>query len=105
MSEPRSQRIHSHVERYIGHIDRVFPGDPASGTDFVAHRSEAGRLFAARCFTPRDKALAATCERSIRLGDGLFATYRFRQAQLEHWQKLDDGIASLASALSPKPAS
>lgn len=81
------------------------PGDPASGTDFVAHRSEAGRLFAARCFTPRDKALAATCERSIRLGDGLFATYRFRQAQLEHWQKLDDGIASLASALSPKPAS
>lgn len=31
MSEPRSQQIHSHVERCIGHIDRVFPGDPASG--------------------------------------------------------------------------
>ncbi|WP_186396274.1 hypothetical protein [Stappia sp. TSB10GB4] len=81
------------------------PGDAASGTDFVAHRSQDGRLFATRCFTPRDKTLAASCERSIRLGHGLFATYRFRQWQLEHWQSLDDGVAALVARFAPQPAS
>jgi hypothetical protein len=31
------QQIRSHVERHIGSIDRVFPGDPASGTADVLH--------------------------------------------------------------------
>jgi hypothetical protein len=31
------QQIRSHIERYIGRIDRVFPGDPAAGTADVLH--------------------------------------------------------------------
>ncbi|HEV8333966.1 MAG TPA: suppressor of fused domain protein [Steroidobacteraceae bacterium] len=37
MSDTWLQQIRSHVERYIGRIDRVFPGDPASGTADVLH--------------------------------------------------------------------
>lgn len=37
MSETWLQQIRSHVERHIGRIDRVFPGDPASGTADVLH--------------------------------------------------------------------
>lgn len=75
------------------------PGDASAGADFVAHRALDDGLFAARCFTPRDKALAASCERSIRLGDGLFLTYRFRQALLADWRRLDDRLAGLVRAL------
>jgi hypothetical protein len=37
VSDSSLQQIRSHVERYIGRIDRVFPGDPASGTADVLH--------------------------------------------------------------------
>jgi suppressor of fused protein SUFU len=37
VSEDWLQQIRSHVERYIGRIDRVFPGDPAAGTADVLH--------------------------------------------------------------------
>ena len=37
MSDAWLQRIRSHVERHIGHIDRVFPGDAAHGTADVLH--------------------------------------------------------------------
>jgi hypothetical protein len=37
VSDAWSQQIRSHVERYIGRIDRVFPGDPANGTADVLH--------------------------------------------------------------------
>ena len=37
MSDSRSQQIRSHVERHIGRIDRVFPGDPADGAADVLH--------------------------------------------------------------------
>lgn len=37
MSDTWLQQIRSHVERHIGHIDGVFPGDPASGTADVLH--------------------------------------------------------------------
>jgi hypothetical protein len=77
------------------------PGDSASGTDFVAHRAEPEGLFAARCFTPREKSLAANCERSIRIGDRLFATYRFRQAQLANWRELDARVGALVASLRP----
>lgn len=39
MSDTWLQQIRSHVERHIGRIDRVFPGDPASGTADVLHVS------------------------------------------------------------------
>ena len=39
MSDNRLQQVRSHVERYIGRIDRVFPGDPANGTSDVLHVS------------------------------------------------------------------
>jgi hypothetical protein len=39
MSEDLLQQVRAHVERYIGRIDRVFPGDPASGTADVLHVS------------------------------------------------------------------
>ncbi|WP_306030764.1 hypothetical protein [Stappia sp. MMSF_3263] len=81
------------------------PGDAESGTGFVAHRAEAGTLFAARCFTPRDAALAANCERSIRVAPGLFVTYRFRQALLEHWRGMDAAVTSLIAELRPEAAS
>jgi hypothetical protein len=37
VSDTSLQQIRSHVERHIGHIDRVFRGDPASGTADVLH--------------------------------------------------------------------
>jgi Suppressor of fused protein (SUFU) len=37
VSETWLQQIRSHIERYIGRIDRVFPGDPARGTADVLH--------------------------------------------------------------------
>ncbi len=37
MSDTWLQQIRSHVERYIGRIDRVFPGDPAQATADVLH--------------------------------------------------------------------
>jgi len=37
VSDTWLQQIRSHVERYIGRIDRVFPGDPATGTADVLH--------------------------------------------------------------------
>ena len=37
MSDDWLQQIRSHVERYIGRIERVFPGDPATGTADVLH--------------------------------------------------------------------
>jgi hypothetical protein len=37
VSEAWLQRIRSHVERHIGRIDRVFPGDAAHGTADVLH--------------------------------------------------------------------
>ena len=37
MSDTGLQQIRSHVERYIGRIEEVFPGDPASGTADVLH--------------------------------------------------------------------
>ena len=37
MSNTWLQQIHSHVERHIGRIDRVFSGDPAQGTADVLH--------------------------------------------------------------------
>jgi hypothetical protein len=37
VSDTGLQQISSHVERYIGRIDQVFPGDPASGTADVLH--------------------------------------------------------------------
>jgi hypothetical protein len=37
VSDTRLQQIRSHVERHIGRIGRVFPGDPASGTADVLH--------------------------------------------------------------------
>jgi hypothetical protein len=37
VSDAWLQQIRSHVERYIGPIDRVFAGDPASGTADVLH--------------------------------------------------------------------
>lgn len=39
MSDSWLQQIRSHVERHIGRIDRVFPGDPAQGTADVLHVS------------------------------------------------------------------
>lgn len=39
MSDAWLQQIRSHVERHIGRIARVFPGDPASGTAEVLHVS------------------------------------------------------------------
>src|SRR5262249_41627356 len=32
VNDDRVQQIRSHVERYIGRIDRVFPGDASAGT-------------------------------------------------------------------------
>lgn len=75
------------------------PGDGTSGTDFVAHNVSGDGVFAARCFTPRDRALAANCERSIRIGERLFVTYRFRQAWLSDWRSLDARIGALAGSL------
>uniref|UniRef100_UPI003BA8B0BB hypothetical protein n=1 Tax=Stappia sp. TaxID=1870903 RepID=UPI003BA8B0BB len=75
------------------------PGDTSSGTDFVAHNVSGDGVFAARCFTPRDRALAANCERSIRVGERLFVTYRFRQAWLSDWRSLDARISALAGSL------
>ena len=37
MNDARLQQIRSHVERHIGRIDRVFPGDPATVTADVLH--------------------------------------------------------------------
>lgn len=37
MSDTWLQQIRSHVERHIGPIDRVFPGDPTTGTADVLH--------------------------------------------------------------------
>jgi hypothetical protein len=37
VSDTWLQQIRSHVERHIGRIDRVFPGDPANGTADVLH--------------------------------------------------------------------
>jgi hypothetical protein len=37
VSDPRSQQIRSHVERHIGHIDGVFPGDAGQGTADVLY--------------------------------------------------------------------
>jgi hypothetical protein len=37
VSDTWLQQIRSHVERYIGRIDQVYPGDPASGTADVLH--------------------------------------------------------------------
>lgn len=37
MSDAWLQQIRSHVERYIGRIDRVFAGDPAQGTADVLY--------------------------------------------------------------------
>ena len=37
MSDTWAQQIRSHVERHIGRIERVFPGDPANGTADVLH--------------------------------------------------------------------
>jgi hypothetical protein len=37
VSDTGLQQIRSHVERYIGRIERVFPGDPASATADVLH--------------------------------------------------------------------
>jgi Suppressor of fused protein (SUFU) len=37
VSDSRLQQIRSHVERHIGRIDRVFPGDPALRTADVLH--------------------------------------------------------------------
>ncbi len=37
MSDSWLQQIRSHVERHIGRIDHVFPGDPADGTADVLH--------------------------------------------------------------------
>lgn len=37
MNDARLQQIRSHVERHIGRIDRVFPGDAAAGTADVLH--------------------------------------------------------------------
>jgi suppressor of fused protein SUFU len=37
VSDAWLQQIRSHVERHIGRIDHVFPGDPASGTADVLH--------------------------------------------------------------------
>ena len=76
-------------------------GDGLAGTDFVAHRNDRGKLFAARCFTPRDQALAANCERSIRVGPGLLATYRFRQVHLQSWQTMDRAISQLVASFKP----
>jgi Suppressor of fused protein (SUFU). len=39
VSDAWLQQIRSHVERHIGRIDRVFPGDPASKTADVLHVS------------------------------------------------------------------
>lgn len=39
MSDAWLQQIRAHVERYIGRIDRVFPGGTASGTADVLHVS------------------------------------------------------------------
>lgn len=37
MNDERLQQIRSHVERHIGRIEHVFPGDAASGTADVLH--------------------------------------------------------------------
>ncbi|SDU22067.1 hypothetical protein [Stappia sp. ES.058] len=76
-------------------------GDGLAGTDFVAHRNDGETLFAARCFTPRDQALAANCERTIRTGAGLLATYRFRQVHLRDWRSMDGAIATLVASFAP----
>lgn len=76
-------------------------GDGLAGTDFVAHRNDGGKLFAARCFTPRDRALAANCERTIRVDGGLMATYRFRQAHLADWRTMDSTITALVASFAP----
>lgn len=72
--------------------------DSSAGTDFVAHRSENGQLFAARCFTPRDRNLAATCQRTLRSETGLVVSYRFRQAHLADWRKLDGAMRGLVAS-------
>jgi hypothetical protein len=76
-------------------------GDGLAGTDFVAHARNGGKLFAARCFTPRDQALAANCERTIRTKTGLMATYRFRQVHLADWRAMDGAIATLVASFAP----
>jgi hypothetical protein len=81
------------------------PGDSSSGTDFVAHRSEGGKLFAARCFTPRDAALAANCERTIRLAPGFLVTYRFRQSRLDTWRDMDAAVEALVSSFRTEASS
>lgn len=37
MSDAWLQQVRSHVERYIGRIDGVFPGDPSNGSADVLH--------------------------------------------------------------------
>ncbi|MBL6432149.1 MAG: hypothetical protein HPM95_17700 [Alphaproteobacteria bacterium] len=62
---------------------------------------DGGKLFAARCFTPRDQALAANCERTVRTATGLMATYRFRQVHLADWRAMDGAIATLVASFAP----
>ncbi len=74
-------------------------GDGTAGTDFVAHSTDTSSgAYAARCFTPRDKALAANCERTVRLGEKVLLTYRFRQAHLTDWQAMDARISALVAS-------
>lgn len=71
------------------------------GTDFVVFAEKGAPRFAARCFTPTNPGLAATCQRDIRLGEGLVVSYRFRQSYLAEWEMLDRKIGALVRSFQP----
>ncbi|MBA5777620.1 hypothetical protein H2509_10845 [Stappia sp. F7233] len=71
------------------------------GTDFVAFEEGSAPRFAARCFTPTNAGLAATCQRDIRLGDDLMVSYRFRQSYLSSWSSLERKIGALVQSFQP----
>lgn len=75
-------------------------GSQAGGSDYVAFDPGDQTGFAARCFSPTDPALAAMCQRDIRLEGDLLLTYRFRQTHLADWQALDRKIRRLVAGFS-----
>ncbi len=73
-----------------------------SGVDFVAYEAERTDGYAARCFTPGNPELAASCQRDIRLNGKVIATYRFRQAYLANWGLLDRKVGDLIRSFQPE---
>ena len=61
----------------------------------LAMPGAANSLFYARCPAPEFESAPVSCLRTLRLGAGLQATYRFDAALLAQWRRIDSAVSGL----------